>query len=759
MPLNAARYPIGAVILLAAVAASAQPAPPPTEPPAPAGAGPAPAEPSSAAPAEPGKAAQQVEIKGATDANAERRRSTASRIVFGREEIDRMGDATLGEVLKRLPGVTMGGPPGRGNQPRMRGMGSGYTAILIDGQRMPFGFSLDSISPDQIERIEIMRAPVAEFSGRAIAGIINVVMREDFKRKDNELRLGGGLEDGRRAQAGGNWTYSGQTESLGYNLSAAGGMREQLDVSDSHLLATDELGATTTEQFIHSNERSRGARLFLNGRFQYRFSPGHTLELQPMASLGRSHADGNGTLQQTIGRQAAPYAQYAARTDSDSSMARLGGMWLRTMEGGGRLQARFGVRRASSASLVKRDESDALAGLLRAKVEDSAVTDQSIDFSGKFSQLLAERHSVAAGWELESGRRNDRRTTTENGVPTLDEFGDTLHARTLRLAAFAQDEWEWSPSFSFYAGLRWEGIQTRSDALDRAVSHRSSVVTPLAHMVWKLPSAPRDQVRLSLTRSYRTPTTAQLIARPSLSSRYPDTSAPNQPISPDRAGNPDLRPELAWGLDLAFEHYLDAGGIVSANLFARRIDELIRTVRALETVPWASVPRWVARPQNVGSADSAGIELEAKLRASDLWQTKLPLSIRSNLSLFWSRVDGVPGPDNRIDQQPRYTANFGFDLPLPGTPLTLGSNLNFTPGTVVRQVDSQIVREGVKRVIDAYALWRFSALASARLSLSNVSARDHETGTTLLLADGSAQSLDTRSRSYTTTNLRAELRF
>ena len=44
----------------------------------------------------------------------ERRYSTATRIVFGREELDRYGDTSLGEVLKRLPGITIAGAPGRG---------------------------------------------------------------------------------------------------------------------------------------------------------------------------------------------------------------------------------------------------------------------------------------------------------------------------------------------------------------------------------------------------------------------------------------------------------------------------------------------------------------------------------------------------------------------------------------------------------------------------------------------------------------------
>ena len=50
-----------------------------------------------------------------------------------------------------------------------------------------------------------------------------------------------------------------------------------------------------------------------------------------------------------------------------------------------------------------------------------------------------------------------------------------------------------------------------------------------------VPDAPRDQIRLSLTRSYKSPTTAQLIARPSISNLYSDTSQPNVAVSPDRA--------------------------------------------------------------------------------------------------------------------------------------------------------------------------------------------------------------------------------
>jgi iron complex outermembrane receptor protein len=73
----------------------------------------------------------------------------------------------------------------------------------------------------------------------------------------------------------------------------------------------------------------------------------------------------------------------------------------------------------------------------------------------------------------------------------------------------------------------------------------------------------------------------------------------DEAVDPDSAGNPDLMPELAVGLDVAFEHYLSGGGLLSANVFVRKIDTLMRNRVALESVSWADAPRWVSRMQNI----------------------------------------------------------------------------------------------------------------------------------------------------------------
>ena len=55
-------------------------------------------------------ASQKIEVTGTRVGDEEqRRRSTAAKIVIGREEIERFGDSSVSEVLKRLPGITVSG--------------------------------------------------------------------------------------------------------------------------------------------------------------------------------------------------------------------------------------------------------------------------------------------------------------------------------------------------------------------------------------------------------------------------------------------------------------------------------------------------------------------------------------------------------------------------------------------------------------------------------------------------------------------------
>ena len=171
--------------------------------------------------------------------------------------------------------------------------------------------------------------------------------------------------------------------------------------------------------------------------------------------------------------------------------------------------------------------------------------------------------------------------------------------------------------------------------------------------------------------------------------------------------------------------------MLSANVFRRNITNYMRAVTTLETVSYATSPRYVLRQQNVGDAVTQGLELEAKFRLSDLWQEAPRIDVRTNASFFRSRVKEVPGPDNRLDQQPDYTANFGLDYRFRGLPLTLGGNVNWTPGYTTRLSDTQTASIGRKLVADVYGLWTFSPTVALRVTASNLAGQDYAYGGTV----------------------------
>ena len=138
--------------------------------------------------ASPGADLARVEIRGA--GYDPRRDDTAARIVVGREEIARYGDTSVADTLKRIPGVTVTTGAGRSTEVRMRGLGEGYTQILVNGERTPAGFALDTLAPDMIERIEVLRVASAEFSSESVAGTINIVLRKRAGKRQREAKLG-----------------------------------------------------------------------------------------------------------------------------------------------------------------------------------------------------------------------------------------------------------------------------------------------------------------------------------------------------------------------------------------------------------------------------------------------------------------------------------------------------------------------------------------------------------------------------------------
>ena len=685
----------------------------------------------------------QVEIRGNRNNDTEvRRESTASKIVIGREEIEKQGDATLGDVLKRLPGVTVQGAPGRGGAIRMRGLGGGYTQILLDGERMPPGFSVDSLTPEQVERIEILRAPTAETGAQAIAGTINIVLREGQRANPDDLKITRSQEHGQGSNQL-NWVHNLTTEPLSgtFTLSAMDSRRADDSVTE---IVSDFRPA----QVRMAQSQSHRQGVHANARLQWKGEQGKSLTLTPFLIYSDYVAQGRIDAR----RLTSPLITDTALTDNQSryASARLNGQWSQRLSADDRLEVRFGLGQSQYDQHITQTPLDPSQVLLLVAKDEQRFTDRSTSLNGKWTRVLDHGHQWVSGLEHEGVRRVE-----EASAGAGDDSGN-LKASTARWAAYTQDEFKINPNWSAYAGVRYESILTEGQVSETLKRNQSQVWTPLLHALWKPDPAKRDQIRMSLTRSYKTPTLYNLVAPLRYSRDYP-ISGNNVPTQPDRLGNPDLRPELATGIDLGFERYLEGGGVLSANVFRRNIKDLIRYQTSLQTVNWSNQTRWVSTPQNVGDAVTQGIELEAKFRLNQAWAEAWPVDIRSNVSFFHSKVKEVPGPDNRLDQQPSMTANLGADYRLRGLPLTVGGNVNWNPDYDTRRSQEQFSYQGVKRVVDVYGLWRYSAATALRLTVSNLLPRHYETATTFS-SGGASETARTTDRNWRNVQLRVEMK-
>ena len=270
-----------------------------------------------------------------------------------------------------------------------------------------------------------------------------------------------------------------------------------------------------------------------------------------------------------------------------------------------------------------------------------------------------------------------------------------------------QDEWNIDRQWSVYLGGRWEGVRTDSASSTLAeTTSRSHVLSPVAQTLYKFPDKSGRQVRLAFTRTYKAPTVDQLTAR-----RY--LSALNTRFSPDSSGNPGLTPELANGIDVAFEQFWTDGAMVSVSGAQRLTSDYIRT--RLDQDPDG---RWIFRPLNDGDARVRSLEAEVKLPLRMLSAAANGFDMRASVTRNWSEVSTVPGPDNRLDAQTPLSANLGLDYRRDR--LSFGASMAYQQGGWVRVSEAQMRHQQTRRDVDAYAAWRLDAHLQLRFTLNNI---------------------------------------
>ncbi len=214
----------------------------------------------------------------------------ASISVITREDIERKPVTSIGELLSTIPGVT-GGLSGTGAQSKikLRGLPEKYTLILVDGKRQgnSAGINyrddlgsqdLDWISPEMIERIEVVRGPMSSLYGSdAMGGVINIITRKIGKRWSGSTTLNYSKPSD---------SDRGDTRQLGFNISGPLSDKFGLRLGGNY---TDRAADESTAGFPGTYQSTAGSRKQnLNALLNWQLTPDQVIGIEAAQGIQRA---------------------------------------------------------------------------------------------------------------------------------------------------------------------------------------------------------------------------------------------------------------------------------------------------------------------------------------------------------------------------------------------------------------------------------------------------------------------------------------
>src|SRR5690606_20360707 len=122
--------------------------------------------------------------------------------------------STVGDMLKRVPSAVFVSDVLEYDGVQLRGMDPGYTQVLVNGRKVPGAgddrsFWVDRIPAELVERVEILRSNSANRSGDAMAGTLNIVLRDAYTFDGNYIRTGAMRYDDGKVQPTAGAVFSG----------------------------------------------------------------------------------------------------------------------------------------------------------------------------------------------------------------------------------------------------------------------------------------------------------------------------------------------------------------------------------------------------------------------------------------------------------------------------------------------------------------------------------------------------------------------
>jgi len=657
---------------------------------------------------------------------------------YGQEFFQRYEPESVGDMLKRVPGVAFTSDVGEYDAPQLRGLPAGFTQVLIDGERVPGAGSdrsvfVDRIPAELIQRIEIVRSPSARFDSQGIGGTINIVLKDAADFSGLFLSAGGAYFEGDamrdiedKLRSRGSVTYGGQTGDLSYLLSGSFTERRTPKNKETTIFEEGEFEELETERDIRDSDdlafnwdlelaNDTVGRWTLDGFFTYT----DRTEEEFVEIFEPDVTDTSKFTDDTINIDVSPFEALARETQLEDIEQTQWELDLGTEQNLGQalvMEAGLSFGRFDNEIDVDETEIDLEDDEREDAREDIDTVDEELEanldfiWSGPAGQslevggLVRLRDREEENREFEITEEGAEEETPASGVFEIEEdvfAGYLLHT--------------WTPDaiggLTLEHGVRVEhtDLEGRNPAADGEDSDNSQTdVNPSLN--YRLDVTEQDRLRLSVARTVRRPNFNQLT--PFEDEESPDDDSVTR-------GNPDLDTETAWGIDLGFERLFDNGrGIAGINLFYRDINDLIELRNTGEDVVDGENNFDVFTFSNVGNGEVYGVEFDV---STPLGGIGLPnTSLFGNAAIIETEVnDNFTGEQRDFNLTPGHVFNVGFNQGLPRWGISFGLSFQ-DQGELLDLSPDEVETQSRDGFLEAFVEKRFSDSLLMRLTGSNL---------------------------------------
>ena len=533
------------------------------------------------------------------------KKAAASISVLTQEEINKKAYRDVTDALKDVPGVVVTGG-GSSSDISIRGMGSAYTVIMVDGKKV----NTRSVRPNSdnsgieqgwlpnigaIERIEVIRGPMSGLYGSdAMGGVINIITKKNTNEWTGSIKLDTTLQENSKS---GNiyQTNAYIAGPLIANLLSfkANGLYSQRD--------EDEIYGGYSEQKI----RAGGAALTLTPNDQ------HTFDLEYQRSIQNRDA--------TVGKSISPIQ--TGRNPPVNSLTD----YYRTEYS---LTHRGTLGAVETHSYIQREENENPSRNMEA-INTTFNTINKINF---------DRHSLSFGGMYLKEELEDKGNQLSIGgstpVSSLDRYSWAL---------FAENAWNIVDDFTLTTSLRLDEDEKFGD-------HWS----PKVYGVWGL----NDNwvIKGGVSTGYKTPALRATVAE------WGQATGGGQSKGVI-VGNPDLKPEKSVNYEVSFNwdnlDNLNAGLTLFNSEFKDKITE-VRTcqgenVGALECDWLGEKFDFVSLRENVDKASMRGAEVTFG------WQALPNVNVSANYTFTDTEQKSGINKGKPLNEMPKHMFNTTAD--------------------------------------------------------------------------------------------------